>query len=67
MTQQPNPAPTAPEPRLDHNPEWDAPDGPEPQHKPSDVHDRGVLDSVGRAVTDPLRPPADSPAPGAPR
>ena len=67
MTQQPNPAPTAPKPRLDHNAEWDTPDGPELQHKPSDVHDRSVLDSVGRAVSDPLRPLADTATPGQPR
>ena len=33
MTQQPNSAPTSPKPRLDHNAEWDAPDGPETQPK----------------------------------
>ena len=55
MTQQSNPAPTAPKPRLDHNAEWDAPDRDQPHHEASDVRDRSVLDSVGRAVSIPRR------------
>ena len=67
MTQPPNPAPTGPKPRLDHNAEWDAPDADQPPHEASEVRDRSVLDSVGRAVSDPLRPLAETPVPAAPR
>lgn len=67
MTQIANPATTAPKPRLDHNAEWDATDGDQPRHKPSDVNDSGALDSLGRAISEPLRPTADTPVSRKPR
>ena len=58
------PIPTAsPNTKLhaDHNAEWDSPDV-ERLHHASEVVDRGMLDSIGRAVSAPLLPPESLPA-----
>ena len=66
MTQPSKPAsPTTANPpspathRVDHNAEWDADDGNEPPHGVLPVQDRGLLDSLGRAVSETVRPAAD--------
>ena len=56
---------TAGKVRKDHNAEWDADDPSleEWQRKgPQDVRDKGVLDSIGEAVSSPVRDAAEGDA-----
>ena len=46
-------APTRP--RTDHNAEWDADDDERPDGDPADVKDAGPLESLGRAISSPVR------------
>lgn len=61
MTQPIPAAPPSTTPRVDHNAEWDAPDDDVRRRHPSEVRDRGVLDSFGRAVSAPLQPQPEPP------
>ena len=71
MTSHPDPAkpetkPNAVPKRQDNNAAWDAPDDAVPQlhHHRDEVRDLGVLDSIGRAITDAVLPqPEHPPAP----